>query len=133
VWFMNEASVQNVAFLGPGQVADLQWKIVGSGDFNRDGWPDLVWQHQRDGRLAVWQMQGTSVIAAGLISPGRIFDLEWRIRGVADVNGDDMPDLLWQHAVTGDVAAWLMNGTSLMSALRIATITDTNWHIVGSR
>ncbi|MGB2713732.1 MAG: FG-GAP-like repeat-containing protein [Vicinamibacterales bacterium] len=133
VWFMNEASVQNVAFLGPGQVADLQWKIVGSGDFNRDGWPDLVWQHQRDGRLAVWQMHGTSVMAAGLVSPGRIFDLEWRIRGVVDVNGDDMPDLLWQHGVTGDVAAWLMNGTTLMSPLRIATITDTNWHIVGAR
>jgi PKD domain-containing protein/VCBS repeat protein len=133
VWFMNQASVLTVGFLGPGQLTDVDWKIVGTGDFNRDGWADLVWQHQRDGRLAVWHMHGTAVVATGLISPGRIFDLDWRIRGIVDVNGDDMPDVLWQHGVTGDVAAWVMNGTTLMWPVRIGRMADTNWHIVGPR
>ncbi len=79
--------------LGPGLVRDLSWKIVGTGDFNRDGSTDIVWQHQGDGRIAVWEMQGTTLVRGDLISPGQVFDLDWKIRGVGDINGDDWPDL----------------------------------------
>jgi len=119
--------------LGPGQVTDLNWKIVGSGDFNRDGWPDLVWQHQGDGRIAVWKMHGTTLVDGELISPGHIADLDWKIRGVGDINGDDMPDLFWQHRSSGEVGAWLMNGTTMMSGISLGRVPDTDWLIVGPR
>ena len=119
--------------LGPGEVLDLGWRIVGSGDFNRDGWQDLVWQHQGDGRISVWKMRGAALVEGDLISPGQIFDLDWKIRGVGDINGDDMPDLIWQHRVSGDVSTWLMNGTTMMSGIGIGRVTDTNWQIVGPR
>jgi len=119
--------------LGPGVVSDLNWKIVGSGDFNRDGWPDLVWQHQTDGRIAVWKMNGATLLDGAPISPGQLPDLNWKIRAVGDMNGDDMPDLIWQHRVDGRVAVWLMNGTTMTSAVVIAQLADTNWEIVGPR
>ena len=119
--------------LGPGIVTDFNWKIVGSGDFNGDVWPDLVWQHQGDGRIAVWQMRRTTLLRGDLISPGQVFDLDWKIRGVGDINGDDRPDLLWQHRVTGEVGVWLMNGTTLMSGLSLGVVPDTNWEIVAPR
>jgi hypothetical protein len=114
-------------------VIDVNWTIVGTGDFNRDGWPDLVWQHQTDGRIAVWKMHGTTLVAGDLLSPGPIVDTDWKIRAVGDINGDDMPDLIWQHATTGEVVAWLMNGTTMMSSVVIGLVPDTNWRIVGPR
>src|SRR5215813_9318368 len=30
-----------------------------------------------------------------------------------DINGDGKADLAWQHATTGDVAVWLLNGTTI--------------------
>ena len=124
---------QTNATLGPGRVTDSDWRIVGSGDFNRDGWPDLVWQHQTDGRIAAWKMTGTAFTEAAALGPGRVADLEWKIRAVGDMNGDDMPDLIWQHRVDGRVAGWVMNGTTLTSAAVIAQLADTDWEIVGPR
>jgi len=101
VWFMQFKLYQPVMLqgdpLGPGQVTDLDWKIVGTGDFNRDGWPDLVWQHQGDGRIAVWKMRQTVLVDGDLISPGQIADLDWKIRAVGDINGDDMADGRHNH------------------------------------
>jgi VCBS repeat protein len=119
--------------LGPGQVMDVAWRIVGTGDFNQDGWPDLVWQHQADGRIALWKMHATTLVSGALLPPGQIADTDWKIRAVGDLNGDDMPDLIWQHATTGEVVAWLMNGTTMMSSVVIGLVPDTNWRIVGPR
>ena len=117
IWFMDGPTMRIGVPLGPGQVFDLNWKIVGSGDFNADGWQDLVWQHQGDGRIAVWTMRGSTRMAGDLMSPGQVFDLDWKIRGVGDLNGDDLPDLIWQHRISGDVSAWLMNGTTMLAGI----------------
>ena len=137
VWFMRFQSPTPTRIngdpLGPGQVDDPNWALVGASDFNRDGHADLVWQHQLDGRIGVWKMQGTALVDGHLISPAQVADLDWKIRAVGDINGDDMPDLIWQNRVTGDVSAWLMNGTRLVSGVVIRTVPDTNWEIVGPR
>ena len=137
VWFMKYESYRptliNGEPLGPGAVADVNWQIVGTGDFNRDGWPDLLWQHQGDGRIAIWKMRRTTVLEGDLISPGQISNLDWKIRALGDLDGDDMPDLIWQNRATGDLAAWFMNGTTLASGVSLGSVTDTNWHIVSPR
>jgi hypothetical protein len=137
VWFMRFESPSPTRIsgdpLGPGRVADLDWALVGASDFNRDGHADLLWQHQTDGRIAVWKMQGTTLADGHLISPAQVLDLDWKIRAVGDINGDDMPDLIWRNRVTGDVSVWLMNGTTLVSGVVIRNVPDTNWDIVGPR
>jgi hypothetical protein len=148
IWYMRSGSVPSPFFpepdwgpperlgvvpLGPGLVADVNWTIVGAGDFNRDGWPDLVWQHEGDGRIAVWKMRGSTLVEGGLTSPGQVDDLDWKIRAVGDLNGDDQPDLIWQHRADGRVAVWLMNGTEQLRGIVIHQVPDTAWEIVGPR
>jgi len=36
----------------------LQWQIVGTGDFNVDGHPDILWRRSSDGKHLVWYMDG---------------------------------------------------------------------------
>ena len=48
-----------------------------------------------------------------------------------DFNGDGSADILWRHAITGQLYLWLMNGTTIASQGSPATISDLNWEIKG--
>ena len=51
----------------------------------------------------------------GTITVGYMqFTIKQSNRWADDMNGDSFPDLLWHHQTTGHVAAWLMNGLSLI-------------------
>ena len=49
----------------------------------------------------------------------------------ASFNGDVFPDLLWHHQVTGELYAWLLQGTvtTAGSYLTPSRFADTNWQI----
>ena len=108
VWLMNGTTAVEGRLLTPGNVADTDWRIVGSGDFNRDGYADLVWQHRVSGQASVWFMNGTTRISV-LLTPA-VVDTNWQILAVTDLDSDGQPDLVWQNVSTGYLAAWLMNG-----------------------
>jgi hypothetical protein len=62
-------------------------------------------------------------------------DTGWRIRAVMDVNRDGRPDFIWQHQVSGLIAAWLMDGTTLRDGTLLSPgqVQDANWMVVGPR
>ena len=82
-------------------------------DLNADGRGDLLWHHQATGELYVWLMNGTVAANGSYLSPARVADLGWQIRGLADFNADGKLDVLWHHQTTGDLYVWLMAGTSV--------------------
>jgi len=87
---------------------------VGTGDFNVDGHPDLVWQNESTRQVALWYMGGTQgnvysgfgwlgdVGAAGV--PG------WSVVGTADFNSDGHLDVVWQNDMSRQVVVWYMGG-----------------------
>jgi hypothetical protein len=135
VWLMNGTSLLDGRLLTPSQVADTNWKIVGTGDFNGDGQADIVWQHQTSGLASVWLMNGTTLLDGTLLSPAGVEDTNWKIKAVTDLNGDGQPDLVWQNTSTGYLAAWLMNGTVRIDGIYLtpARVADTSWRLVGPR
>src|SRR5262245_22358935 len=44
------------------QLPDPRWQFVASSDFNFDGHFDHIFQHQEDGRLAIWLMNGNAQV-----------------------------------------------------------------------
>ena len=110
-WLMNETTLAELATVTPNVVSDTNWKIVGVADFNRDGHPDILWQHQATGGLSAWLMNGTSLAhTLAVVTPNVVSDTNWKIVGVADFNNDGHPDILWQHQATGGLSVWLMDG-----------------------
>jgi hypothetical protein len=57
------------------------WKIRAVGDLNADRKPDLIWQHDQSGDLAVWFMDDIHRISGTLLSPSNASDPGWHIVG----------------------------------------------------
>jgi hypothetical protein len=80
LWYMDGITQVSGVSLTPAMVADVNWQVVGVGDFNRDGKPDLIWQHT-DGSIATWRMNGTVQVSGVAFSPSTPGDPLWRIVG----------------------------------------------------
>jgi len=65
-----------------GALADTTWRLVGAGDFNADGTPDLLWHHQVTGQTYVWYMTGATVTGGQTL--GTVADTTWRLVGAGD-------------------------------------------------
>lgn len=94
-----------------------------SGSVNGDAAADLLFRHT-NGALYVWFMNGSAMIGHQALAPAAADPL-WRVAGLGDFNGDSRPDVLWQHATSGQVYLWLMNGTQLSAGAWISTATTT--------
>ena len=134
IWIMDGLRLIDGRLLSA-SAADLTWRIVGSGDFNADGYRDLVWHNRASGQIAVWLMAETTVVNTVAMTPASVDDTDWAIRAVGDIDRDGQPDLIWQHQTNGGLVCWLMNGTTQRMGMWLtpSEVADTNWHVVGPR
>lgn len=134
LWRMDGRVMLESLALEPERVADTRWRIVGTGDANGDGKPDIFWQEQSEGWLAVWLMNGRQLIASELLSPSRVPDTRWKVVAIADMNRDNRPDLVWREESEGWVGVWLMHGLSATQSLALSPerVADADWVIAGA-
>ncbi|HXK10020.1 MAG TPA: VCBS repeat-containing protein, partial [Vicinamibacteria bacterium] len=103
------------------------------GDFNHDGWVDILWHNGVSGSLNVWLLVDGKSTGNPALGPGALADPNWQVRGLADFSGDGNTDLLWHNSATGQVYVWRMNETTVLggSYLSPDRFADTNWRIKG--
>jgi hypothetical protein len=138
VWFMGGAqrtTQLSIGWLAPGTYPG--WTLVAAADMNRDGVPDLVWQHEQTRQVGVWYMAGaeaSTLLFADWPAPASYPG--WRVVGVADMNRDGVPDLIWQHDTTREVGTWLLSGaraTVLSGIVFHAPGSYPGWRAVGPK
>jgi hypothetical protein len=77
VWEMNGTTVSNPNTAGVGNVV-TSFHIAGSGDFNGDGYSDVLWR-DTSGNVAVWFMNGTTVLNPNTAGVGNV-PIIWTIQ-----------------------------------------------------
>jgi hypothetical protein len=121
-------SPQTIVSLGATTV-----RIVGTGDVNSDGLTDILLQDEPSGLLIAWIMNGTTVAGAVNLSPAAV-NPAWKVRAVADYNGDRRPDLLFQNPSTGGLYLWFLDGVTLSSSGYLSSpAVNPIWQVVGPR
>jgi ELWxxDGT repeat protein len=132
IWEMNGTSQIAGGSQLVGANPGPDWKVVGTGDFNGDGYSDILFQNS-DGQAAIWEMNGTNQIAGGgqLVGPNPGPD--WKAVGTGDFNGDGHSDILWQNT-DGQVAIWEMNGANQIpgGSQLVGANPGPDWKVVGT-
>ena len=144
VWLMDRTIRIAEVALNPRPSANSQ--IVGTGDFNNDGHVDILWRNTSTGVTTAWFMgynRGTTPINGTITYLGTAqtsvteSNLNWKVVGIGDFDGDGKPDILWRNTSTttippgGNIKVWYMDGVTYRGEQSITPETDQNWKIVG--
>jgi hypothetical protein len=113
------------------------WRVAGTGDFNGDGKPDLIWVNDVTRQVVVWYMGGSfgnlRQTAAWMSTTGYP---GWHIAAIADFNGDGKPDLVAQNDTTHQVFVVFMGGPQGITVLGSTWISSSGipaWSVVAAR
>jgi hypothetical protein len=102
---------------GPANPVDLLWTVVANGDFNGDGFSDVLWHLVRSskdsGHYVMWEgAAGGTMVNVGFVMAGASESAV----GAGDFNGDGFDDVLTRTTVVTDanwdwsITEWLGNG-----------------------
>jgi hypothetical protein len=116
---------------------DPSWRVIGTGDVNRDGVSDLFWYNKTYGVASWWTMTAQGAAAYGVNS--RFAPTGFEPRDIVDFNGDGQLDFAFQDQ-QGKAQIQLGNPLSPRGAIDTlaAPIAMTNsspgsgWKIVGT-
>jgi hypothetical protein len=79
IWYMNGETITSYGF--PPMVADLNWKVDGTGDFDQDGKADMLWRYYGSGGYQgwniVWYMNEATIKSQENLTA--VWDTNWRI------------------------------------------------------
>jgi len=113
--------------------ASTSMRVGGVADVDLDDRVDLIWQDDTTGALSVWYLNENTVVSRGPLSHGGVNPV-WRLRVAGDYNDDGHADVVWQHASSGELYAWFMQGPSLLTSGPLApSRVNPIWQIVGPR
>ncbi|PWB64627.1 MAG: hypothetical protein C3F17_06425 [Bradyrhizobiaceae bacterium] len=110
---------------------DLGWKVEAVGDFDHNGYSDILWRHSTSHYAGAWLMDGAGFM--GWQGYGTV-ESSWEAAGAGDFNGDGSEDMLWRTP-NGITEVWFMaNGSvshrsvlgSAASEWRVEAIGDFN-------
>jgi Peptidase M10 serralysin C terminal/FG-GAP-like repeat len=111
---------------------NANFRMVGSGDFNRDGLADLLWI---DGSTNSYLITSQTASASGFLSILGAVALastassDWRVVGTGDFDGNGSADLAWRN-VDGSIAVWLMDGVSAVSSGITLANLGADWNLI---
>ncbi|MBI4662681.1 MAG: FG-GAP repeat protein [Verrucomicrobia bacterium] len=128
VWYMEGTKWTGRAEVLP-QESEFDWTLAATGDFNHDGYADIVWHDRYSGRNFLWLMKGTELLESVELQPQPDFRAQLVGSGIFNVLGN--ADLLWRHA-NGQNSVWLMSGTQYLSSAALPAEFDSNWRIAGA-
>jgi glucose/arabinose dehydrogenase len=112
-------------------VADQNWTVAGTGDFNGDGRDDILWRNLSGGENYVFPMNGLA-IGAGEGYLRTVANLDWKIAGIGDLDGDSRADIVWRNNATGDNYLFPMLGLMVKPTEGyLRSVPSQHWQIDG--
>ena len=110
--------------------ANLDWEMMGSGDFNGDGRGDVLLRNKLGGGWWINLMYGR--MRTGGATP-ITRNPDWVFAGIDDFDGDGMDDVLLRHRLTGQWQINFMDSRDVRADSGLTPITtDPDWVMMGT-
>ena len=110
--------------------SDLNWELMGTGDFNGSGRADVLMRNWVSGKWWIFMMNGRRNNSGGTAITT---DMDWQIAGIDDFDGDGKDDVLLRNRVTG---RWWINFMNFRSVRPnsgpTALFANQNWEMRGT-
>jgi plastocyanin len=129
IWLMNSTNFVRSEPIAGAPRPTRVWRVSGVGDLNQDGQADLLLRHKH-GYLLAWFMSGTRFVNQTLLMNGEPVPAVWRVTGVADSDGDQQADVIWQGP-DGSIVIWFMAGTIPTRGPRLTDLPEPGARLVG--
>ena len=147
VFQQGEEGVHVVAFMQFGELVDAayitwdgesdlgSWSVVAGGDFDGDGFGELVLKEGDSGVYVIAFMDGADIIASEFLFGGEALDVSpWRVSAGGDLDGDGNADLVFKYGKANIYAIGFMEGSFMVnSAYFLGEETDVSpWKLVAA-
>jgi hypothetical protein len=110
-------------------VTESPWVIVTSGDFNGDGFFDLVWNDQTTNRMTVSLLWGTHLLEGGPEIPGPPGE-GWKVVAAEDFDYDGMADVAWFSPDRARATVWCVRGTHVSKRGPDIPAPGAGWNLI---
>ncbi|NTW04304.1 MAG: VCBS repeat-containing protein, partial [Oscillochloris sp.] len=122
IWFMRGSSL-----IASRSISSLNtsWTIRGTGDYNLDGYSDILWRSST-GANGIWCIVGATVVTVKTLPT---VNTAWYITHDGDFNGDGRADIAWRSS-SGANAIWFMGSSSLIS--KALPSMNTAWNVINN-
>jgi phosphatidylinositol-3-phosphatase len=97
----------------------MGYSTLGTGDFNHDGFSDVVLQNNASGKMEIWYMANGQII--GDYPYGNLSG--YKLLGTGDFNGDGTSDIVWQSIYTGQAEIWSMRDGAVFADTPIGNLS----------
>jgi len=135
LWTITSAATGTVSGMFAGtQNPGPAWHVVGTGDTDGDARAGVLWQNN-NGALVLWENPtfGAGTVTFNTTVPLQTVDASWHVKGMADLNGDNRADIVFQND-NGSVVVWEMGGAAgtTINAMDLVNLSPgPAWHIAG--
>jgi probable HAF family extracellular repeat protein len=105
----------------------LDWRGGGFGDFNGDGYTDMMLQNVNSGGLEAYNIGHNAIVGAAYMG---VTGLDWKVTGFGDFYSHGHDDMLMRNVNSGGMYIYDISGNRINSANYIGVV-GTDWQTLG--